>query len=130
MRILFIRQNTWFSDIGDTEIYFFYPDGMWDDDKLILSDALDKYPKDKYDWVEIIEYDIIYFNFSDIAKEKAYRFYPFGKWDGILLSEIEALQKYPEDKYEWNLNEDKLLLSEALKKYPKDKYEWKEIPDE
>lgn len=105
-RISFIRQNSWFSDIGVTEIYFFYPDGVWDDDKLILSEALDKYPKNKYDWVEVIDYDIIDFNFSDIAKEKAYKFHPFGKWDGVLLSESQALCEYPKDKYEWNLIDD------------------------
>lgn len=108
IKIKFIRQNTWFSDIGDTEIYFFYPNGIWDDDKLILSEALVNYPKDKYDWIEIIDYDVIDFFFSDIAKEKAYRFYPFDKWDGELLSESEALQKYPKDKYEWNLIDDEM----------------------
>lgn len=44
-------------------LYFFYTYKMyggewcwlWDDDKLLLEDALKKYPKDKYDWEEIKE---------------------------------------------------------------------------
>lgn len=42
-----------FDDIGKADIYYFYPDGIWDDDKLIYKEAIKKYPTDKYNWVLI-----------------------------------------------------------------------------
>lgn len=106
LNIQFVTQQHSFPDIGDAEIYFFYPNGVWDDDKLLLSEAIEKYPSDQYNWIEIVDYDIIKFNFSDITKEDAYRFYKNDKWDGALLSKQEAYDKYPIEKYEWNLIDD------------------------
>lgn len=41
-----------FSDTGMEEVFCFYPDGTWDEDKLSLSEAEKKYPQDKYCWVK------------------------------------------------------------------------------
>ena len=40
-----------FDDIGKVDIYYFYPDGIWDDYKLIYEEAIKKYPTDKYNWI-------------------------------------------------------------------------------
>lgn len=37
------------------ELLYFYPDGIWDDCKLTLQEAEEKYPKTKYKWIEINE---------------------------------------------------------------------------
>ena len=36
---------------GVTTLFLFYPDGVWDEDKLSLSDALNNYPISEYEWV-------------------------------------------------------------------------------
>lgn len=41
------------SDDGPWTVYFFYPDGVWDEDKLTLKEAEAKYPPKKFDWVKI-----------------------------------------------------------------------------
>ena len=33
------------------DIYYFYPNNIWDDDKLSLKEALEKYPKSEFEWV-------------------------------------------------------------------------------
>lgn len=104
--IKFIRGNAIFDDIGETTIYYFYPNGVWDDDKLLYEDALIKYPTDQFNWIEIIEYKMVKHYFSDIAPEDAYMFYFNGTWDGIMLLQLEAEQKYPKDKFEWVLMHD------------------------
>lgn len=50
------------STFPDYTLYFFYIKKggnsgywIWDEDKLLLEDALKKYPKSKYEWVEITE---------------------------------------------------------------------------
>ena len=51
------------SEFGDYTLYFFYTrtkyDGewcwLWDEDKLLLEDALKKYPPNKYLWEEVTE---------------------------------------------------------------------------
>lgn len=53
IKITYATGECWFSDIGPEVVYFFYPNGVWDDDKLLLSEALKKYPKDKYEWEEM-----------------------------------------------------------------------------
>ena len=40
-----------FDDIGLVDVYYFYPLGVWDEDKRLLKDAERKYPKDKYNWI-------------------------------------------------------------------------------
>jgi hypothetical protein len=44
-----------FSDLGLEEVFCFYPNDVWDEDKLLLSEAEKKYPRDKYRWIEIYE---------------------------------------------------------------------------
>ena len=44
-----------FSDTEMEEVFCFYPNGTWDEDKLLLSEAEKKYPQDKYYWVKIDE---------------------------------------------------------------------------
>ena len=46
---------TWFSDLGTEEVFCFYPNDIWDEDKLLISEAENKYPQDKYYWVKIDE---------------------------------------------------------------------------
>lgn len=36
---------------GLTTLFLFYPQGVWDEDKLTLEDALNKYPVEEYEWV-------------------------------------------------------------------------------
>lgn len=57
VNISYIKQESVFSDIGRTDIYFFYPNNIWDDDKLIYEEALKKYPSDKYNWILIQDND-------------------------------------------------------------------------
>lgn len=33
-------------------IYFFYPNGIWDEEKYTLEEAQKAYPKDKFIWVK------------------------------------------------------------------------------
>ena len=33
-------------------MYLFYPDGVWDDDKLTEKEALDNYPMSEYNWIQ------------------------------------------------------------------------------
>ena len=44
-----------FSDTEMEEVFCFYPNGTWDEDKLLLSEAEKKYPQDKYYWVKEVE---------------------------------------------------------------------------
>jgi hypothetical protein len=32
-------------------LFLFYPKGVWDEDKLTLSEALERYPVNKYNWL-------------------------------------------------------------------------------
>lgn len=32
------------------DVYYFYVDGLWDEDKLLYEEALVKYPPEKYNW--------------------------------------------------------------------------------
>ena len=38
-------------DKGQEIIYFFYPDGEWDENKLTFHEAKTKYPTTKYNWI-------------------------------------------------------------------------------
>ena len=53
----FIRYSIQF-DVKFTDcvvdIYYFYPDGIWDEDKLTLEEAEKQYPKDKFIWIESV----------------------------------------------------------------------------
>lgn len=35
-------------------VYYFYIDGLWDEDKLLYNEALVKYPPKEYNW-ELVE---------------------------------------------------------------------------
>lgn len=41
------------SDEGPWRCHLFYPDGVWDEDKLTLEEAERKYPQDQYEWVDV-----------------------------------------------------------------------------
>ena len=34
-------------------LYYFYPNGMWDEDKLTREEALINYPPNKYNWIKL-----------------------------------------------------------------------------
>lgn len=34
-------------------LFQFFPDGVWDEDKLTLNEALKKYPPTKFNWLKI-----------------------------------------------------------------------------
>lgn len=55
IEIEYTSYMTRFSDLGLEEVYCFYPDGIWDEDKLLLSEAIKKYPQLKYKWIKIEE---------------------------------------------------------------------------
>ncbi len=38
---------------GPWQVYLFYPDGVWDEDKLTLGEAEKKYPPRDYKWVDV-----------------------------------------------------------------------------
>jgi hypothetical protein len=42
-------------DTGTERIYLFYPDGVWDEHKLTLDQAEERYPTDKYVWIKLEE---------------------------------------------------------------------------
>lgn len=48
--IKYTKTHTVF-DRGQEIIYFFYPDGVWDENKLTFHEAKTKYPKTKYNWI-------------------------------------------------------------------------------
>lgn len=48
--ITYVTGQTIF-DTGQETIYFFYPNGIWDEDKLTLDEAKKKYPDSKYNWI-------------------------------------------------------------------------------
>lgn len=37
------------------DVYYFYIDGLWDEDKLLHGEALVKYPPEKYNWELLTE---------------------------------------------------------------------------
>lgn len=41
----------------EVTIYYFYPNGIWDDDKLLLAEAQLKYPVNKYNWIFFLDDD-------------------------------------------------------------------------
>ena len=41
------------SDIGLYKVYCFYPAGVWDEYKRTYTEAVEAYPFDEYEWVEI-----------------------------------------------------------------------------
>lgn len=40
---------------GITTLFLFYPDGIWDEDKLTIKEALNKYPIELYNWLYCAE---------------------------------------------------------------------------
>lgn len=48
-RIKFSCYNCGFTEGGST-VFLFYPDGVWDDWKYSLQEALEKYPPKVYEW--------------------------------------------------------------------------------
>lgn len=38
---------------GKYTIFMFYLDGLWDEDKLTLVEAIAKYPPDNYEWFKL-----------------------------------------------------------------------------
>lgn len=48
--ITYTKVKTVFDKVQEI-IYFFYPDGIWDEDKLTFNEAKTKYPKSKYNWI-------------------------------------------------------------------------------
>lgn len=42
---------TWDKGVGT--MFLFYIDGLWDEDKLSIEEALDKYPIDEYNWLHM-----------------------------------------------------------------------------
>ncbi len=36
-------------------MFLFYPNGVWDEDKLAIEEALANYPIDKYEWIHIAD---------------------------------------------------------------------------
>lgn len=34
-----------------TTLFSFYPNGVWDEDKLTIDEAVVQYPPDKYNWI-------------------------------------------------------------------------------
>ena len=57
-QVHFITYEGIFSDIGITTVYAFFPNGVWDENKLFYEEALKAYPLDEYEWIEIGENDI------------------------------------------------------------------------
>ena len=50
--------DCYFYEDGNKEKYTlfqFFPDGVWDEDKLTLNEALKKYPPTKFNWLKIEE---------------------------------------------------------------------------
>ena len=41
------------ADDGVFTMFLFYPSGEWDEDKLLIQDALVNYPVDEYEWLMI-----------------------------------------------------------------------------
>jgi hypothetical protein len=42
---------------GPWRCYLFYPDGVWDEEKLNLQQAQKKYPQTDYNWVDVSDED-------------------------------------------------------------------------
>lgn len=42
-------------DAGTYDVFCFYPNGVWDEDKKTLSEAETAYPKDKFNWFLLSE---------------------------------------------------------------------------
>ena len=38
---------------GAYTIFQFFPNGLWDEDKLTITEAITKYPLYKYEWIKI-----------------------------------------------------------------------------
>jgi hypothetical protein len=38
-------------DEGTGTLFLFWPDGVWDEDKLTIHEALDRYPVSEYEWI-------------------------------------------------------------------------------
>lgn len=53
--IHYVKHESTFTE-GVMTIHLFYPNGEWDADKLIYKDALQKYPKRLWNWIEVTGY--------------------------------------------------------------------------
>lgn len=50
--VVFVCYNSWSEkDQKDFTLFLFYPDGVWDEDKLMIKDAVKKYPPKKFNWI-------------------------------------------------------------------------------
>ena len=45
-----VQRDVKFTDCT-IDIFYFYPNGVWDEDKLSLEGALDRYPREEYLWL-------------------------------------------------------------------------------
>ena len=45
----------WGDGVGT--MFLFYPEGVWDEDKLTIEEALEHYPVDKYEWIFLEDMD-------------------------------------------------------------------------
>ena len=54
-QINYVTYKTTFGDgsEGPTDIFLFYPYGVWDEYKYTYAEAVNAYPLDEYEWVEM-----------------------------------------------------------------------------
>ena len=55
MDILFDCYKYYYEQEGETTIFMFWPDGLWDEEKYTLEEALSAYPPSMYNWIKMEE---------------------------------------------------------------------------
>lgn len=52
-QINYVTYEARFSDIGLDTVYNFYPNGIWDEYKYTYEEAIQAYPLDEFEWIEM-----------------------------------------------------------------------------